>query len=68
MKDNDRILEDVKCIRHVFIPKDELKRPENQLPSEEDVIQAINSSNVISVYGQEIPVRDRFILDGKDID
>lgn len=68
IKDNDYLTEGVKCIRHVFTPKEELKRPADQLPTVEDVIQAINSSNVINVYGQDIPVRDRFIIDGNEID
>lgn len=68
VKDNDYLIESIKCKRHIFKALPQYARDPNTSLEFDEVVQAINSASAISVYGQEIPIRDRFIIDGQEID
>lgn len=68
IKDNSLLVENATCLRQIILGDKTEARAADQEPTVDEVITALNSTNTLNIYGNDVPLRDRFIPDGSDLD
>lgn len=68
IKDNSLLVENATCLRQIILGDKTEARAPDQEPTVDEVITALNSTNTLNIYGNDVPLRDRFIPDGTDLD